>query len=384
MDRKVKSVGRAVCLMGGLCVWSIAVDPAPGRAAVESGSLNKMIFGNTPDGTPVELYVLKNGQITVKVMTYGAIITEIDTPDRNGKEGDVVLGFDSLEGYLGKHPYFGATVGRVANRIAKGKFTLNGQEYTLTVNDGPNTLHGGLKGFDKVIWKAEPISRPDGPSIKLTRRSPDGEEGYPGNLDVSVQFTVTEQNELKIEYTATTDKATPINLSNHSYFNLAGRTTEPVLGHELMLAADHYTPVDETLIPTGEIAPVAGTPLDFTKPTDIGARIKELKGEPTGYDHNFVLNSGGKSLALAVRVYEPKTGRVMELSTTEPGVQFYTGNFLDGTITGKDGIAYRQHHAFCLEAQHYPDSIHHANFPSAVLEPGKTYTQTTVYKFSAR
>ena len=384
MDRKVKSVGRAVCLMGGLCVWGIAVDPAPGRAAVESGSLNKMIFGNTPDGTPVELYVLKNGQITVKVMTYGAIITEIDTPDRNGKEGDVVLGFDSLEGYLGKHPYFGATVGRVANRIAKGKFTLNGQEYTLAVNDGPNTLHGGLKGFDKVIWKAEPISRPDGPSIKLTRRSPDGEEGYPGNLDVSVQFTVTEQNELKIEYTATTDKATPINLSNHSYFNLAGRTTEPVLGHELMLAADHYTPVDETLIPTGEIAPVAGTPLDFTKPTDIGARIKELKGEPTGYDHNFVLDSGGKSLALAVRVYEPKTGRVMELSTTEPGVQFYTGNFLDGTITGKDGIAYRKHHAFCLEAQHYPDSIHHANFPSAVLEPGKTYTQTTVYKFSAR
>ncbi len=384
MDRKVKSVGRAVCLMGGLCVWGIPVDPAPGRAAVESGSLSKMIFGKTPDGTPVELYVLKNGQITVKVMTYGAIITEIDTPDRNGMEGDVVLGFDSLEGYLGKHPYFGATVGRVANRIAKGKFTLNGQEYTLAVNDGPNTLHGGLKGFDKVIWKAEPISRPDGPSIKLTRRSPDGEEGYPGNLDVSVQFTVTEQNELKIEYTATTDKATPINLSNHSYFNLAGRTTEPVLGHELMLAADHYTPVDETLIPTGEIAPVAGTPLDFTKPTDIGARIKELKGEPTGYDHNFVLNSGGKSLALAVRVYEPKTGRVIELSTTEPGVQFYTGNFLDGTITGKDGIAYRKHHAFCLEAQHYPDSIHHANFPSAILEPGKTYTQTTVYKFSAR
>ena len=384
MDRKVKSMWWAVCLMGGLCVWGIVVDPAPARAAVESGSLSKMIFGKTPDGTPVELYVLKNGQITVKVMTYGAIITEIDTPDRNGKEGDVVLGFDNLEGYLGKHPYFGATVGRVANRIAKGKFTLNGQEYTLAVNDGPNTLHGGLKGFDKVIWKAEPIDRPDGPSIKLTRRSPDGEEGYPGNLDVGVQFTVTEQNELKIEYTATTDKATPINLSNHSYFNLAGRTTEPVLGHELMLAADHYTPVDETLIPTGEIAPVAGTPLDFTKPTDIGARIKELKGEPTGYDHNFVLDSGGKSLALAVRVYEPKTGRVMELSTTEPGVQFYTGNFLDGTITGKDGIAYRKHHAFCLEAQHYPDSIHHANFPSAVLEPGKTYTQTTVYKFSTR
>ena len=208
-----------------------------------------MIFGKTPDGTPVELYVLKNGQITVKVMTYGAIITEIDTPDRNGKEGDIVLGFDSLEGYLGNHPYFGATVGRVANRIAKGKFTLNGQEYKLAVNNGPNSLHGGLKGFDKVIWKAEPIDRPDGPSVKLSYRSRDGEEGYPGNLDVSVQFTVTEQNELKLEYTATTDKATPINLSNHSYFNLGGRTSEPVLGHELMLAANHYTPVDDTLIP---------------------------------------------------------------------------------------------------------------------------------------
>ena len=384
MVRKEKSVWRTVCFMGGLCVWGIAVDPAPGRAAIESGSLSKMEFGKTPDGTPVELYVLKNGQITVKVMTYGAIITEIDTPDRNGKEGDVVLGFDSLEGYLGKHPYFGATVGRVANRIAKGKFTLNGQEYTLAVNDGPNTLHGGLKGFDKVIWKAEPIDRPDGPSIKLTYRSPDGEEGYPGNLNVSVQFTVTDQNELKLEYTATTDKATPINLSNHSYFNLAGRTTEPVLGHELMLTASHYTPVDETLIPTGEIAEVTGTPLDFTKPTEIGARIKELKGEPSGYDHNFALDSRGKSLALAARVYEPKTGRVMAISTTEPGIQFYTGNFLDGTITGKDGIIYRKHHAFCLETQHFPDSIHHANFPSAVLEPGKTYTQTTVYKFSTR
>ncbi len=384
MDSKQKSVWRAVCLMGGLCVWGIAVDPAPGRAAVESGSLSKMEFGKTPDGTPVELYVLKNGQVTVKVMTYGAIITEIDAPDRNGKEGDVVLGFDSLEGYLGKHPYFGATVGRVANRIAKGKFTLNGQEYTLAVNNGPNSLHGGLKGFDKVVWKAEPISRPEGPSVKLTYRSPDGEEGYPGNLDVSVQFTVTGQNELKIEYTATTDKATPINLSNHSYFNLAGRTTEPVLGHELTLAADHYTPVNETLIPTGEIAPVAGTPLDFTKPTDIGARIKELKGEPSGYDHNFVLDSGGKSLALAARVYEPKTGRVMTISTTEPGIQFYTGNFLDGTITGKDGIVFRKHHAFCLETQHFPDSIHHANFPRAVLEPGKIYSQTTVYKFSTR
>jgi aldose 1-epimerase len=343
-----------------------------------------MIFGKTADGTPVELYVLTNGQITVKVMTYGAIITEIDTPDRNGRVGDIVLGFDSLDGYFGSHPYFGATVGRVANRIAKGKFSLNGQEYSLATNNGPNSLHGGLKGFDKVIWKAKPIGRPDGPSIKLTYHSPDGEEGYPGNLNVSVQFTVTEQNELKLEYLATTDKATPINLSNHTYFNLAGRTNEPILGHELLLKASHYTPVDETLIPSGEIAAVAGTPLDFTKPTAIGARIKELKGEPSGYDHNLALDSEGKSLELAAQVYEPKSGRVLTISTTEPGIQFYTGNFLDGTITGKDGIAYRKHHAFCLETQHFPDSIHHPNFPSAVLEPGNTYNQTTVYKFSSR
>ena len=251
-------------------------------------------------------------------------------------------------------------------------------------NNGPNSLHGGIKGFNKVVWNAEKVESPHGPSVKMTYHSKDGEEGYPGNLDVSVTFTVTEQDQLKIDYAATTDKATPINLSNHSYFNLAGRTTEPILGHELMLAADHYTPVDETLIPTGEIAPVAGTPLDFTKPTDIGARIKQIKADPVGYDHNFVLSSGGKALALAARVYEPKTGRLLEMSTTEPGVQFYSGNFLDGTITGKDGIVYRQYHGFCLEAQHFPDSIHHPNFPNSVLEPGKTYRQTTIYKFSAK
>ena len=273
----------------------------------------------------------------------------------------------------------------MANRIAKGKFTLGGHEYSLATNDGPNSLHGGIKGFDKVVWKAEqPVGTDNAISVKMTYRSPDGEEGYPGNLSVSVTFTVTTSDELKIEYAATTDKPTPINLSNHSYFNLAGRTTESILGHQLMLAADHYTPVDETLIPTGEIAPVSGTPLDFTQPTDIGKRIDELKGEPKGYDHNFVLNSGGKTLALAARVYEPKTGRLMEMFTTEPGVQFYSGNFLDGSNKGKDGIVYRKHHGFCLEAQHFPDSIHHPNFPTAVLEPGKTYTQTTIYKFSAR
>ena len=382
MDGNKRTAWRALLLVGGLCVCGAGAASAAGRPVL--GDIDKMAFGKTPDGTPVELYVLKNGKLAVKVMTYGAIITEINAPDRNGKEGDVVLGFDNLDGYFTKEPYFGATVGRVANRIARGKFTLDGHEYSLAVNNAPNSLHGGLKGFDKVVWKAEEVTSPDGPSVKMTYHSPDGEEGYPGNLDVSVQFTVTAESELKIEYTAKTDKATPINLSNHSYFNLAGRTTESILGHEVMLAAAKYTPVDDTLIPTGEIAPVAGTPLDFTSPTDIGKRIKELKGDPVGYDHNFVLDSGGKSLALAARVYEPKTGRLMEMSTTEPGVQFYSGNFLDGTNTGKDGIVYKQYHGFCLEAQHFPDSIHHPNFPKAVLEPGQTYTQTTIYKFSAK
>jgi aldose 1-epimerase len=381
MDRNLTIGLRPALLVGGLCLIGCAAALAASRPA--RGDIDKMGFGKTSDGTPVELYVLKNGKTAVKVMTYGAIVTEIDTPDRDGKEGDIVLGFDNLEGYLGKHPYFGATVGRVANRIAKAKFTLNGKDYTLAQNDGPNTLHGGLKGFDKVVWKAEEVKSPDGPSVKMSYRSPDGEEGYPGNLDVSVTFTVTDENELRIEYTATTDKATPINLSNHSYFNLGGRTSESILGHELMLEASRYTPVDSTLIPTGEIAPVAGTPLDFTKPTAIGARIDQLKGEPKGYDHNFVLDSG-TSVVLAARAYDPKTGRVLEMLTTEPGVQFYSGNFLDGTNVGKDGIAYRKHHGFCLEAQHYPDSINHPNFPNAVLEPGATYRQKTIYRFSAR
>jgi aldose 1-epimerase len=382
MDSNQKSQWRAVLLVGGLCLCSFVAANAANRPG--RGDIDVMAFGKTADGTPVQLYVLKNGKIAVKIMTYGAIVTAIETPDRDGKLGDVVLGFDNLDGYLGKHPYFGATVGRVANRIAKATFALNGKDYTLAQNDGPNTLHGGLKGFDKVVWKAEEVRSADGPAVRMSYRSPDGEEGYPGNFDVSVTFAVTDKNELRIEYAATTDKATPINLSNHSYFNLGGRTAESILGHELMLAASRYTPVDSTLIPTGEIAPVAGTPLDFTKPTAVGARIDELKGEPKGYDHNFVLDSGGKSLALSAMAHEPKTGRVLEMFTTEPGVQFYTGNFLDGTNIGKDGIAYRKHHGFCLEAQHYPDSIHHANFPSAVLEPGTTYRQTTVYKFSTK
>jgi aldose 1-epimerase len=305
-------------------------------------------------------------------------------PDRDGKTADVVLGFDDLKGYLAGHPYFGATVGRVANRVAGGKFSLGGKDYTLAVNNGPNSLHGGTKGFDKVVWAAKPIERPDGPAVEFSYTSRDGEEGYPGTLAVVVTYTLTDDNALKIEYKATTDKPTPVNLTNHSYFNLAGPASGTILGHELMLAADKYTPGDATMIPTGEIAPVTGTPLDFTAMTPIGARISQIPGEPGGYDHNFVIKADGKSPALAARVHEPKTGRVMEVFTTEPGVQLYTSNFLDGTLKGKGGVVYKKNQAFCLETQHYPDSVHHANFPSTILEPGKTYTQTTIYKFSAK
>jgi aldose 1-epimerase len=342
-----------------------------------------MDFGKTTDGTPVELFVLTNGKMTVKVMTYGAIVTEIDVPDRDGKIQDVVLGFDRLEGYLGAHPYFGAATGRVANRIARGEFTLDGKVYKLAVNNPPNTLHGGLKGFDKVVWKAAQASGTDGPAVKFTYVSPDGEEGFPGNLSVSVTYTLTAVNELRIDYLATTDKATPVNITNHSYFNLGGPGSGAILGHDIMLAADQYTPVDDSGIPTGEIKPVKGTPLDFTSPSLLGARIDEIKGEPGGYDHNYVLRGKGKVPELAARVREPKSGRVLEMFTTEPGVQLYTSNFLDGTLKGKDGVVYKKRQAFCLEAQHYPDSVHHAGFPSTILRPGAQYTQTTIYKFSA-
>jgi aldose 1-epimerase len=347
-------------------------------------SFEKMDFGKTPDGTPIEMYVLSSGRMKVKVITYGAIVTEIDVPDRNGNLTDVVLGFDNLEGYLGGHPYFGAATGRVANRIAKAKFTLDGKDYKLAANNGPNTLHGGLRGFDKVVWKATDVSALAGPAVKMSYVSPDGEEGFPGNLSVAVTYTLTADSALRIDYSATTDKPTPVNITNHSYFNLGGPAAGSILEHELLLEAEQYTPVDETLIPTGEIASVEGTPLDFTKAARIGARIAQLKGEPVGYDHNYVLRGGGKGLALAARVNEPESGRVLEMYTTEPAVQFYTANFLDGTLKGKHGVVYKKHQAFCLEAQHYPDSINQPKFPSIVLRPGATYTQTTIYKFSAR
>ena len=337
----------------------------------------KSSFGKLPDGTAVDLYTLTNANgLSAKVATYGAIITELHVPDRRGAFADVVHGFDNLEPYLKKHPYFGSTVGRVANRIAKGRFTLDGQTYALAINNGPNSLHGGLKGFDKVLWKAEPQA---GATVKFTYTSPDGEEGYPGTLAVAVTMSLTDANELRLDYTATTNKATPVNLTNHSYFNLAGEGS--ALNHEVMIAADHYTPTDSALIPTGEINPVKGTPMDFTIPQIIGSRFAQLHTNPVGYDDNYVFNTGGNGKALAARVYEATSGRVMELRTTQPGVQFYTSNFLNGSLTGKRGIVYQQHSAFCLETQHFPDSVNRPAFPSVILRPSETYRQSTIYKF---
>lgn len=380
MPRSVLSIGLLVLLAGG----TAAEEPAKGKATMKA-RVEKSPFGKTPDGTPVELLTLTNSRgMVAQIMTYGATLIGLQVPDRAGKIEEVTLGFDTLDGYLKGHPYFGSTVGRVANRIARGRFTLDGKEYKLATNNGPNALHGGVKGFDKVVWKAEEVPAQDGVAVKFTYTSPDGEEGYPGTLTATVTYTLTNDNALRLDYTATTDKPTPVNLTNHAYFNLRGPQAEGILGHEVYLAADRYTPVNDTLIPTGEIKPVKGTPLDFTAPRTIGARIGEMTNDPSGYDHNFVLNSGGKSLALAARVHEPKSGRVMEMSTTEPGVQFYTGNFLDGTLTGKGGVVYKKHHGFCLEAQHFPDAVNQSSFPSVILRPGETYRQTTVYKFSVR
>jgi aldose 1-epimerase len=373
-------------LLTGLVVtvcWAAghgAAQERKGRTMVQ-----KQAWGKTKDGKAVDLYTLTNNRgMVAKVSTYGGILTELHVPDRSGKNADVVLGFKDLATYEAGHPYFGATTGRVANRIAKGRFSLNGKQYTLAVNNGPNHLHGGLKGFDKVVWKGESVNSTEGPAVRLTYTSADMDEGYPGSLSCTVVYTLTDDNGIKIDYKATTDKDTIVNLTNHSYFNLAGEGSGDVMGHELMLAADHYTPTDDTMIPTGEIRAVKGTPVDFTRSTPIGARISQVQEPAKGYDHNFVLNSGGRSLALGARVTEPKSGRVMEMWTTEPGVQLYTGNFLDGTLKGKGGKIYQQYYALCLEAQHFPDSINKPWFPSTVLKPGQTYTQTTIYKFSTR
>ena len=348
-------------------------------------SIDKSSFGKA-----VDAYTLTNEHgLQATVMTYGATLTKLLVPDRDGKLGDVVLGFDNIKQYQEQSPYFGCTTGRVANRIAKGKFTLDNKEYQLATNNDPNHLHGGDKGFDKRIWSAKSQVTSEGPQVVFHYVSPDGEENYPGALTMDVTYTLTNNNELRIDYKATTDKATPVNLTHHSYFNLAGQGTGTILDHELTLEAANYTPTDATFIPTGKIETVQGSPLDFQLGAKVGGRIHLLPGDkesgnPGGYDHNFVLNNQDGDLALAASLYENTSGRLMQIYTTEPGIQFYSGNFLDGTAKGKGGFVYNKHFGLCLETQHYPDSINKPNFPNTVLKPGETYTHTCVHKFSIR
>jgi aldose 1-epimerase len=345
-------------------------------------SVQKSSFGKTPEGKEVDLYTLTNvNGLKASVMTYGGILVSLEVPDRNGKLEDIVLGYDSLGGYLKKNPYFGAIVGRYANRIAAARFSLRGVQYRLAKNDGQNHLHGGNKGFDKVVWNAETIKLDSAVGVKLSYLSKDGEEGYPGNLSCSVEYLLTNRNELTVNYHATTDKPTVVNLTHHSYFNLAGQGNGDILGHELMVNAEKFTPVGKGLIPTGELKSVKGTPMDFATATTIGARIGNVEG---GYDHNYVLTGEGGSLKLAARVYEPSSGRVMEIFTTEPGIQFYSGNFLGDSMPGKSGKLYQKHGGFCLETQHFPDSPNKPNFPSVVLNPGEQYAHRTIHRFSAR
>jgi aldose 1-epimerase len=357
------------------------------QETAKKAGVTRAPFGKMADGAQVEVFTLTNARgVEVKAITYGGIIQSLRVPDKAGRLADVVLGFDSLDGYLKEHPFFGAIIGRYGNRIGKAQFTLNGQTYKLAANNGPNHLHGGVKGFDKIVWTGQVAEDKRGAAVAFSRTSPDGEEGYPGNLKVRVVYVLTDDNALIVDYEATTDKATPVNLTQHSYFNLAGQGTGDILGHELMINADRYTPVDGTLIPTGELAPVAGTPFDFRKAVAIGARINDNHPQIAngkGYDHNWVLNRKGAGLQLAARVKEPKSGRTLEIQTTEPGIQFYAGNFLDGTIKGKGGHVYGHRTGFCLETQHYPDSPNQPKFPSTILQPGQTYKTSTVFKFGA-
>jgi len=349
-------------------------------------TVTKTSFGKTSAGENVDLYTLRNTHgVEAKITNYGGIVVSLKVPDRNGKFDDVVLGFNDFEPYLKNPPYFGALIGRYGNRIAKGRFTLNGVEYKLAVNNGENHLHGGIKGFDKVIWTGSETKTKAGPAVVLTYLSKDGEEGYPGNLQVRVVYTLTNNNELKIDYSATTDKDTVINLTHHSYFNLAGEGNGDILNHQLMINANRFVPTDAGSIPTGELRSVAGTPFDFRKTTAIGARINQDDEQlkfGNGYDHTYVINGRPGTLRLAATASEPTSGRMMQVWTTEPGVQFYTGNFLDGTLTGKSGKVYQRRFGFCLETQHFPDSPNHPSFPATTLKKGATYRSTTIYKFS--
>lgn len=378
----------AIVLAAGLsaaCGTGPDTSATPGAPAA-SGAITRTAFGTTPEGAAVESFTLRNaGGIEIRVISLGGIITHLTTPDRTGAMADIVLGFDTLEGYLDEHPYFGAIIGRYGNRIGRARFSIDGVEYPLAANNGPNHLHGGIKGFDKVVWDAATSEEAGRSSVTFTRTSPDGEEGYPGHLRTSVTYTLTDENALVIEYEATTDKATHVNLTHHSYFNLAGHNAGDILGHELTIDADRYTPVDDTLIPTGELAPVEGSPFDFRESTAIGARIDTGNPQLTyglGYDHNWVLN--GTGFRRAAFVVEPTSGRTLTVETTEPGLQFYSGNFLDGTLTGKGGAMYAHRAGFCLETQHFPDSPNKPSFPSTLVQPGETYRTRTVYTFGVQ
>jgi aldose 1-epimerase len=344
-------------------------------------SIGKESFGKTKDGKEVFLYTLVNGNnSTVKIASYGGIVTSLLVPDKSGRMDDIVLGFDTLDRYLAGHPYFGALIGRYGNRIARARFPLNGKEYVLAANDGRNHLHGGIIGFDKVVWNASEMQNGDGVGLQLTYLSKDGEEGYPGNLDCTVTYSFNDKNELSIEYSATTDRPTVVNLTHHGYFNLKGAGNGDILDHELMIPAGKFAVPDPELIPTGELRAVAGSALDFTQPRIIGSRIQEVAG---GYDHNYILADKPRALSPAASVTAPENGRRMEVFTTEPGIQFYCGSHMDGTIRGKGGKIYPKYAGLCLEAQHFPDSPNQPSFPSTVLNAGETYRQQTIYKFIA-
>jgi aldose 1-epimerase len=384
-ERALRALGVVGLLLASV-VAGCGTPPAeaPPAAPAVSG-VERSTFGSLPDGTAVERFRLANANgVEVVLSSLGAAIHTIRTPDREGRPADVVLGFETLDQWVANPTFFGVVVGRYANRIAGGRFTLDGATYTLATNNGPNHLHGGTRGFDKVVWRAEPLAEADGDAVRFTYVSADGEEGYPGTLTASVVYTLTANNELRLDYTATTDKATVVNLSNHAYFNLAGTGT--VLAHELQIDADRYTPVDATLIPTGELAPVEGTPFDFRQATAIGARITadhEQIRIGGGYDHNFVLNGAAGELRLAVRAFDPSSGRTLDVHTTEPGVQLYSGNFAN-PIAGRNGDSYPRHGGFCLETQHFPDSPNQPSFPSTVLRPGETFESTTVFRFGVQ
>ena len=378
--------GGSLVLVFALCA-GVTAPLLAGTSQRAEARIDKLAFGKLPDGTTVDIYTLKNRNgLQVEITNYGGAVVAIRTPDRRGRMADIVLGYADPSGYVADTSYFGALIGRYANRIARGTFTLNGVEYQLAQNNGVNHLHGGVRGFNKVVWQAREMARTDGVALELTYLSKDTEEGYPGNLAVTAMYVLSNANELRVEYTATTDKETVVNLTHHSYFNLAGAGADDVLRHEVMINADRFTPVDETLIPTGELKAVKGTPFDFSRATAIGSRINQADDQLVrgkGYDHNFVLNKKAQELSLAANVYEPASGRVLEMWTTEPGMQLYTGNFLD-KVRGKAGKVYHRRGGFCLEAQHFPDSPNKPAFPTTVLKPGERYTQTTVYKFTVR